>query len=260
MRFGCCAGLDRLTAVAKAGYDYIEPGLRGTVAPLEGLEKFEEARRLLAGAPITPEAFNLFVPGSLNLVGPEVEGEKVERYVTSACERVSALGGRIIVFGSGGARRRPDDFPEEETRSQLEHFLRLAGDAAQQAGLQIAVEPLSQAETNTINTVAEGLDLALSLKHPGVHVLADLYHMAAEGESYDVLERTEGRLIHVHLAEPPDRTAPGAVGYDFRPFFAALSEGGYRGRISVECRWQDFESELPRALEVLRSHWDDVAG
>ena len=200
MRFGCCSGLDRLTAVAKAGYDYIEPGVRGTVAPLDGPEKFEDARR------------------------------------------------------------RPDDFPEERTRSQLEHFLRLAGDAAQQAGLQIAIEPLNQAETNTINTVAEGLDLALSVKHPGVHVLADLYHMAAEGESYDVLQGIGGRLIHVHLAEPPDRTAPGAVGYDFRPFFGALSEGGYRGRISVECRWQDSESELPRALEVLRTHWDDVAG
>ena len=259
MRFGCCSGLDALEAVAQAGYDYIEPGVSSTVAPLEGPERFEEARRRLVQAPIKPEVFNLFVPGSIKVVGPEVDWETVERYLRTACERVSGLGGRIIVFGSGGARRRPDDFPEEEARSQLERFCLSAGEAAQAAGVQIAIEPLRRAETNTLNTVAQALEVALAVKHPGLQVLADLYHMAAEEEGFEVLGRAGGRLIHVHLAEPPDRTAPGTRGYDFRPFFRALGEAGYRGRISVECRWQALESELAPALEVLRRQWDDAS-
>ena len=259
MRFGCCAGLDRLEVVAEAGYDYIEPSVRSTVAPLEGPEGLAEARRLLSDASITPEVFNLFVPGSMPVVGPEVDWDSVEQYVRLACERVSELEGRVIVFGSGGSRRRPDDFPETETRTQLQRFLRLAGAAAQQCGVQIAIEPLHRGETNTINTVAEAFDLAQAVSHPGVQVLADLYHMAAEEESFDVVEEVGGRLIHVHLAEPPDRTSPGTSGYDFRPFFQALYEAGYRGRISVECRWQDFGNELGQALAVLRSQWDDVA-
>jgi len=260
VRFGCCAGLDRLEVVASAGYDYLEPGVSSTVTPLEGPEKSAQARRLVSGAAIAPEVFNLFVAGSVPVVGPVVDWDLVEQYVQVACERVSALGGRVIVFGSGGARRRPDDFPEDETRTQLERFLRLAGAAAQGCGVQIAIEPLRQGETNTINTVAEAFDLAQAVNHPGIQVLADLYHMAAEDEPFDVLEAVAGRLIHVHLAEPPDRTAPGTRGYDFRPFFQALCEAGYRGRISVECRWQEFESELGRALEVLRSQWQDVTG
>lgn len=260
VRFGCCSGLDALEMVAEAGYDYIEPGVASTVRPLEGPERFEEARRLVAQAPIKPEVFNLFVPGSLKIVGPEVDFEALRRYVKTACERVSALGGRIIVFGSGGARRRPDDFPEEEARSQLERFCRAAAEAAQAAGVQIAIEPLRRAETNTLNTVAEALEVASAVKHPGLQVLADLYHMAAEQEGFEVLSRADGRLIHVHLAEPPERTAPGVRGYDFRPFFRALREAGYRGRISVECRWGDFENELTRALEVLRRQWDEVSG
>ncbi len=260
VHFGCCAGLDKLEVIAQAGFDYIEPSVNGTVAPLEGPEKLEEARQLLAGARIGPEAFNLFVPGSVRLVGPEVQWETVTRYVTTACERVSELGGRIIVFGSGGARRRPDEFPQARAREQLERFLKLAGDAAQEAGVQIAIEPLRQAETNVVNTVAEAFELAKDVKHPGVHVLADLYHMAAEEESFDVLSGVGGRLIHVHLAEPPDRTAPGTIAYDFRPFLRALAQIGYRGRVSVECRWEDFPSQLPRALAVLRQQWAEVTG
>ena len=260
MRFGCCAGLDRLEAVAEAGYDYIEPGVSSTVTPLEGPEKLAEARRLLSNASVAPEVFNLFVPGSVPVVGPEVDWDSVEQYVRLACERVSELGGRVIVFGSGGARRQPAGFPGTEIRTQLERFLRLAGTAAQECGVQIAIEPLNQGETNTINTVAEAIDLAQAVSHPGIHVLADLYHMAAENEPFDILKSVAGRLIHVHLAEPPDRTAPGTTGYDFRPFFRALCEAGYRGRISVECRWQDFDNELLQALEVLRNQWDDVTG
>lgn len=260
MRFGCCAGLDKLEAVGQAGFDYIEPPVNGTVAPLEGPEKLEEARQLLAGARIGPEAFNLFVPGSVKLVGPDVDWHTVTRYVTTACERVSALGGRIIVFGSGGARRRPDDFPEAEVKEQLTEFLTLAGESAQQAGVQIAVEALRRAETNVINSVGGAHQLAGAVKHPGVQVLADLYHMAAEGESFDVLGALGGQLVHVHLAEPPERAAPGVTGYDFRPFFRALAGAGYRGRVSVECRWEDFDRQLPQALAVLRQQWAEVAG
>jgi len=259
VRFGCCAGVDKVAAVAEAGCDYIELPVSATVAPLEGPEKFSDAQAALGAAPITAEVFNLFIPGEVKVVGPEADGSRVERYVSTACRRVSALGGRIIVFGSGGARRRPDGFPVDKAMEQMQGLLALAGEAAQKNGIRIAVEPLRQAETNVVNSVTEGDELVRRVKHPGVALLADLYHMAAQDEPMTVLSGVADRLIHVHLAEPPDRTAPGVTGYDFRPFFRALLEAGYSGRISIECRWQDFEAELPEALAVLRSQWAAVA-
>ena len=51
-----------------------------------------------------------------------------------------------------------------------------------------------------------------------------------------------------------ERTAPGRKGDDFRPYLRALRDIGYDGMISIECRWEDFAAELPRAIRTLREH------
>jgi len=49
--------------------------------------------------------------------------------------------------------------------------------------------------------------------------------------------------------------APGKNNYDFKSLFNILKEVGYRGSISIECRWEDKKTELPRSLEYLRKEW-----
>ena len=58
-------------------------------------------------------------------------------------------------------------------------------------------------------------------------------------------------LAHVHIATVPNRLAPGAEPCDFSPFFAALAEAHYTGRISIEGKIADPISELPVALATM---------
>ena len=62
-----------------------------------------------------------------------------------------------------------------------------------------------------------------------------------------------GHLIkHTHIAENEGRAAPGTNGDDFRPYFEALKKVGYEGAMSVECRWEDMESQAAIALATIK--------
>ena len=59
--------------------------------------------------------------------------------------------------------------------------------------------------------------------------LADIYHLAKMGEDVaDVLSRHRESLLHVQVADPPGRGAPGTGTVDFEPLFRQLAGQGYR--------------------------------
>ncbi len=62
-------------------------------------------------------------------------------------------------------------------------------------------------------------------------------------------------LAHVHVAGG-DRRAPNVPGYDYAGFMAALRRGGYSGRISAECAWENLEAQAPEALAFMRAQWN----
>src|SRR5690606_512253 len=104
-------------------------------------------------------------------------------------------------------------------------------------GLTIVFEPLRKPETNLINLVSEGLDLVESLDQPGFELLADMYHMAEEGEPFDIVAKAAPRLKHVHIAAAGTRGVPlnDAEQAMLREFFQELHRAGYDSRISFEC-------------------------
>jgi len=136
-------------------------------------------------------------------------------------------------------------------QAELREVFALAGDVAGGYGITVVIEPLREAETNQINLVSEALATARELDHPNVRVLADLWHMYEGQEPLDVLLDTEGLLAHVHVADT-GRQPPGTGSYDYATLFAHLRAIGYTGRVSIECKWSDFEAESRRALAFLR--------
>jgi sugar phosphate isomerase/epimerase len=145
----------------------------------------------------------------------------------------------------------PDGFPMEEAQIQLADFLDVAGDAAKQYGLKVAIEPLNRKESNVINSVAEALELAIAVGRPEVRVLADLYHIDEEQEPLSHVADAGPWMLHTHTADT-GRYRPGSGSYDNLGFMRALLNAGYDGRMSVECSWGDFAAEAPLALEFLR--------
>ena len=191
------------------------------------------------------------MPAWIKVVGPEVQWERIESYVTTAAERVAGAGGDRIIFGSGGARSRPDDWPTDEAEAQLRRFISLAAEHCEQHGIVLCIEPLNASETNTINLVSEATEWARSLSRPGVRVLADCFHMGMEVEPFDHFVACGDLHAHAHVADK-NRRYPDDFGYDIDGFFAALRQAGYDDRVSIEANFEDIAEEAPLGLERIR--------
>jgi D-psicose/D-tagatose/L-ribulose 3-epimerase len=262
--FGCCLNAEPiaqklqegLALLHSNGYDFAE--LR--VAPVAALSEaeFEAVRKIIERSPIKTPAFNIFIPAAMALTGPSVRIDQIEDYLKRALPRVQKLGGRVIVFGSGGARKIPEGFPAERAMEQIDRFLRMCEEQAGPLGITIVIEPLNKKETNIIHTVAEGYQIADRLGLPHVKVLADCYHMYLEKESYDVFRKAARLLAHVHIADG-DRTYPGHSdkgGVDFGFLLKALKASGYDGLVSTEAKTEDFAAESRASRVFIRRIWE----
>lgn len=141
-----------------------------------------------------------------------------------------------MVFGSGGARKLPEDWPVETGRRQFVEAARLAGEIAAKHDMTIALEPLVRRACNFFNRTDQGAEFVDLIDHPRVKLLTDLYHIAWEGESFEHMVDAGAKLAHIHLATPCLAATgdDGGPGYDFELFLATLARAGYDGRITVE--------------------------
>jgi sugar phosphate isomerase/epimerase len=277
MRFGCCvplgtfvlptAGAAQLQAqdavearvrqveeairvVEGAGCEFLEFGV-SVVAPEEPESVFERVRETLRGTALVAECFSSFVPPDIALTGDGRDRKRIENYVAVSARRVAALGGKVIVFGSGKARSFPPGASPKKAEEQLVEFLHLSADHARANGIRIAIEPLRRPESNVVNTLAEAVVLAERVNRPEVEVLVDFYHLDEEKEPLDHIPQAAKRLIHVHVADT-GRLYPGSGSYDYPGFWRALRQAGYDGRVTIECNWRDFPAELGPGMRFLR--------
>lgn len=250
MRFGVCAGADKAAALHEAGYDYIELSVAGDLIPDEDDAAWAQKRRVLEAMPLVPEALNSFVRTG-KVTGPEADFDRLERYANTALARAAQVGGKIIVFGSGGARSVPDGFSHDEASHQLIRFLNLCADASEKTGVVVVIEPLNKLESNIFNTVSEGADYVRRVNRPGVRNLADTYHMEKDDEPLSAIVQSGDVLAHTHTADS-GRRSPGTGTYDHAAFFRACREAGYDERVSIEGGWDDFPTQIAPALAHLK--------
>ena len=151
--------VDGYRFIREAGYDYIEFAV-GNFA------NFSEEDMALAvdyykKGMLKVEACNSFIPGTLPLVGDQVDLEAVRAYLELVLPRMASVGVQIVVFGSGGARRIPEGVSAEQAQKQLDEFMTLAEGIARRVGITIVIEPLNHKECNTLLTVSEGVVLEM---------------------------------------------------------------------------------------------------
>ena len=252
MKIGFCAKPDRLEEIRDAGFDYIELPVNH-IAALSG-EEFDVLLEKVRSGGLSCPAFNLLFPGTMKLLDPACTEEEIRTYLDGALGRVSALGGRVVVFGSGKSRARPEGMSYDEAFRGLARICVLCGEAAQKYGLTVVIEPLNRGECNMINSVAEGACLRAAANHPNVGLLADYYHIAMEGEPPADLKRLGG-IAHCHIAALAGRRIPLEAEEGFSQMFSAMKETGYEGLVSVEGKCEDLAKEGPVALELLRRLW-----
>ena len=250
MRFGLCTGPENLEMVSRLGFDYIECA----VTAIEALsyEDFAAFQAKVDKSPIKVERFNVLFPGTIRLIGPEADQEKIRAYVEKAFFRVKALGGSAVVFGSGKSRAFPPEMPYRDAFKELIKVTRLIGEIAAQFALTIVIEPLNRGETNCVNSVREGSMLEACVDIGSVELLADLYHILKENEPIENILMVK-KLKHTHIALLEGRAFPTVRDKDVEAFFKALKQIGYSGTMSIEGNAADKETDAATALKVLRS-------
>ena len=256
---GACQKVENSQLVSTAGYDYFEGTVDNLLVPTQSDEIFQNKLQLVRKSGLIPYACNSFIPASMKSVGPDAVPNKILEFAKITFQRCKIAGVKIMVFGSGGSRRIPDGFDKQKACGQFVDLLKKIGPIAREYDVTIAIEPLRSQETNFINSVKEGCEIARLVNDKNIQILADFYHMNCEGESAESIVQAGKLLVHCHIAEKEKRAAPGVGKEDFTSFYKALRQINYKGKISIECNWVNFEKEGPEAITILRGQQDELS-
>lgn len=241
----------------KAGATMITVGTSDVLMPDKSDEQFAPKLAEAKALPLPIFASNGFIrPKHLKCVGPDANHDEVLVWAETVFRRIQQLGGKMVIFGSGGSRRLPKDWPVEKADEQFVSLLKMMGPIAKKYEVTIALEQLNSKECNYINRIGEAAAIIRAVDHPNVRLLADLYHMAMDGDTPEDLKKAVDLVVHVEIAEKNGRTFPGKSGDDFRPFFRVLRDAGYRGSVSIEGRGKD--EEFAQAFAEIKKQAADV--
>jgi sugar phosphate isomerase/epimerase len=225
--------------VAELGYTGLEVA-PFTLAPLI-TDVTAERRALLrrqaesAGVRIIGLHWLLAKTEGFQLTSPDPAARKrTGEYLAELVRAAADLGGDILVLGSPAQRK----VPAGHTRAQADDF---AADslghclkALEQSRVYLCLEPLTPAETDFMNTAAEGVVLIRRLGHPFVRLHLDVKAMSAEAAPTPDVIRANAEFLHHFHANDPNRRGPGFGDTDFRSIFRALRDVEYGGWVSVE--------------------------
>ncbi|MEV0070358.1 TIM barrel protein [Amycolatopsis sp. NPDC050768] len=227
--------LERAQAARAAGFTAVEywwPFDSADPRPVE-VEKFvrsiEQAGVRLTGLNLYAGDMAAGERGLVSWVGREAE---FAVSLTIAIGIADRLGCRS--FNALYGNRLDGVAPSEQDALALEH-LATAAEAAGKIGAQIVVEPLSGTPAYPLKTAADAVAVADRLGLDNVLLLADLYHLAVNGDDLDsVIAGYTPRTGHVQIADAPGRHQPGTGELDLEGHLEKLEAAGYRGHVGIE--------------------------
>lgn len=256
---GICTSYDKAPLLKSLGYSFIEENVGRFLIPSEGGdEQYKKNVEALHAQQFPVRSYVSFFPGTLKSVGQDTHHDAILQRADLALKRAKECGSADIVFGSGGSRAIPDGFDREKAKQQHIELSKKMALLAEKHGVTLAIEPLNRSETNFINSLAEGVEIIEAVNHPRFRLLCDIYHMMKDNEGPEQIVKYGKYITHCHIAEKQNRTSPGLVGDDFTAYFKALKKIKYKGGLSIECRWKDFDSEAKKSIEVLKQQMSEV--
>ena len=258
---GIVQNIENDSLLQRYGYRYLVESVGKLISPRTVTdEQFQSNVLKIKNLRVPMYAFNIFIPGELKIVGPDVNEAALLTYVDKVFQRCQETGVNRIIWGSGGSRRVPEGFDRTTAKEQFVSMAKKIADKASRYNITLALENLNSTETNFITTVEEALDIVKKVDHKNLRLCVDIYHMLKEGEPPSSILKTKGYVIYCEVAEKEGRTPPGVQGDDFRPYFSALKQVGYNDKIMIECRWENVAAQGEMAFQKLRTQIQDVYG
>ncbi len=246
--------IEKCRKVLAAGYDFTECG-GGMLSSLDRRQR-ETLLNENAKEPLRIHAVNSLIPRHFRLADPNSNKDGYLAYFADLFDLMRELGAKYAVFGSGTARSiYADTYSAGDGMKSLADFITKLGMQASSVGITVVIEPLRKAETNVFVTVPETGEFVRELNQPGVKLLYDSFHMVEEKTDLSCVGKYADLVYHCHMSEAPLRTHPGSpdsgdLSYN-RRFALELLKSGYRGGVSVECAFGDFEKDIVRAHAYL---------
>ncbi|WP_412468319.1 sugar phosphate isomerase/epimerase family protein [Pedobacter sp. KLB.chiD] len=257
-RLGIVSGLAQDSLAYASGFNIIGESVPRLLSPAVTAEQFDAILKKLRTAKCKVLSCNLFYPSDMKIAGPEVNEAKVLAYTETVLSRAGQAGVKFIVLGSSGARSIPSDYHMGRAKSD---FVGLCKKLAQIAGkykVTILLENLETTETNFITSLKSAAEIVRKVDHPNFRLNADIFHMMREGESPDEIVEA-GKLIGFsEVAERENRSLPGVMGDDFKPYLRALHKINYNGFIFIEGSIKNAATEMPLAFKYLSAQIAEV--
>lgn len=224
---------------AEIGYDGVEVApftLAGSVTDV-GLER-RRAIRLAAkeaGVELIGLHWLLVSPQGLYINHPDdAIRETTRAYLGELIRFAADIGGRLMVLGSPKQRSVQTGWsPGHIWDLTVETFGKLLP-LAQECGVTLCIEPLSEDQTNFITTVSDAVRLVEELHHPNLQTMVDVRSGSREKHAVpELLRQASSHLAHVHVNDAGGR-GPGFGQTEFSPILRTLKDLHYSGYVSVE--------------------------
>ncbi len=173
-------------------------------------------------------------------------------YLEQLIHLASWLGAKILVFGSPSNRKK-GNIPLNEAFARAADFFAKPAHLAASLGVCIAIEPLSEKETEFITDTSQGLHLVNMICSPGFGLHLDAKSIAEEpAPPKDIFEKMAPLAKHFHINDP-GLVEIGSVARYHEAFGAALREAGYAGYASIEMKTlPDFRNVVERSINFAK--------
>ncbi|MDA0564023.1 TIM barrel protein [Streptomonospora sp. S1-112] len=232
--------LQRPAAARAAGFDAVEfwwPFERAVPADSE-VDAFTAA---IAEAGVRLTGLNLFagrLPGpDRGVLSHPARVQEVRdnlEVVVAIAERTGTTAFNALY----GLRLEGVDAAEQDETALLNTVT--AAKALAQVGGTVLIEPISGAEDYPLRTAADGAAFAArahAAGAPNVALLADLYHLAVNGDDVAaVVAERAAEIGHIQIADAPGRGEPGTGDLPLLDLLATAQAGGYSGYVGLEYR------------------------
>ncbi len=213
---------------------------RNLVDPAEGGIGLNEAVKRVKNSSLSIPALvrGGFFPGKTE----DTRQEAIDlnrQYVDEA----QALGADMVVLVVGAV----PGMPLSEARKQVQDGIAAVADHAEQAGVQLAIEPLHPmyaGDKSCINRMQEAREICEALQHPMVGIAADVYHIwwDPEVENELRLSAEQNTLFGFHICDwrlntrhmLRDRGLMGDGCIDVKGFMDLVESLGFQGYHEVE--------------------------
>ncbi len=140
-------------------------------------------------------------------------------------------------FNALYGRRQHDVDPTEQDRVAMQSIL-AAAKAVEAVDGTVLIEPISGADDYPLKTAAQGLRVVAEANASGaanVALLADLYHLAVNGDDVAVVVRDHAAEFgHIQIADVPGRGEPGSGTLAIEELLSAAQASGYHGDVGLE--------------------------